>query len=450
MTTGWMKADVWSLGCTVVEMFTGKVPYAEYENPMTAMYKIASGEIPSINSRRDPLPPPTASDQRGEAEAQLAIFLRSCCQANPMDRPTAEQLLSHPFLLFSALSSSLTASADLIQTISNAVETPEQKIDRDILCPPNTNHNPNPTSATFSLALSRSRGNTLTDECDDVTLDDMLTPMIYPSGSGRGSLLLRTTSLQDVTLSQPRGTGDDLSSVNSSLETVAQVRHESLSRVAVGDSPRSSEAASSVLPLRYINVHPDNTTAVRLSDAADPPSMMEPVVVADRSSRPSAPLSSEKLRLHNPYPILNANPTATLAVTEAGAQGGGSESAGSSGSGGLGSVGFLLPSQQPSIGSKASSSSSSSTTSWDRMEKASGASSLGAVRKHASQELLAASSSSGRKGLGQGDGTRQSHLPIRTSGKVALTLAPLLAPANVLPLDFNIHPNLTGSSMRSR
>eukprot|EP01035_Chromulina_nebulosa_P030569 gene30569-40622_t len=127
MTTGWMKADVWSLGCTVVEMFTGKVPYAEYENPMTAMYKIASGEIPSISSRRDPLPLAASDQPRDQAEAELATFLRSCCQANPMDRPTAEQLLSHPFLSFSALPSSLTASADLTGTVSNAVETHEQK-----------------------------------------------------------------------------------------------------------------------------------------------------------------------------------------------------------------------------------------------------------------------------------------------------------------------------------
>ncbi len=49
MTSGWIKADVWSVGCTVVEMITGKLPYCYYENPITAMYRIANGEIPKIN-----------------------------------------------------------------------------------------------------------------------------------------------------------------------------------------------------------------------------------------------------------------------------------------------------------------------------------------------------------------------------------------------------------------
>ena len=53
MTTGWMKADVWSIGCTVVEMLTGKLPYAEYENPMTAMYHIANGQKPPLKINGD-------------------------------------------------------------------------------------------------------------------------------------------------------------------------------------------------------------------------------------------------------------------------------------------------------------------------------------------------------------------------------------------------------------
>jgi len=89
MTTGWMKADVWSLGCTVVEMFTAKVPYAEYENPMTAMYKIASGEIPAL--KPSSLQPNAASDE-------MISFIHTCCAVEPATRPSADALLTHDLL----------------------------------------------------------------------------------------------------------------------------------------------------------------------------------------------------------------------------------------------------------------------------------------------------------------------------------------------------------------
>lgn len=38
---GWKKADVWSVGCTVIEMATGKPPWSQFSNPVTAMYHIA-------------------------------------------------------------------------------------------------------------------------------------------------------------------------------------------------------------------------------------------------------------------------------------------------------------------------------------------------------------------------------------------------------------------------
>jgi serine/threonine protein kinase len=36
---GWKRADVWSLGCTVIEMMTGRMPWLpKFTNPIAAMY----------------------------------------------------------------------------------------------------------------------------------------------------------------------------------------------------------------------------------------------------------------------------------------------------------------------------------------------------------------------------------------------------------------------------
>ena len=43
------KADIWSFGCTVIEMVNGKVPWSEYnfDNPVEAILKIGiSNDLP--------------------------------------------------------------------------------------------------------------------------------------------------------------------------------------------------------------------------------------------------------------------------------------------------------------------------------------------------------------------------------------------------------------------
>uniref|UniRef100_A0A3B5MID6 Mitogen-activated protein kinase kinase kinase 3 n=1 Tax=Xiphophorus couchianus TaxID=32473 RepID=A0A3B5MID6_9TELE len=75
------KADVWSLGCTVVEMLTQKPPWAEFE-AMAAIFKIATQPT-------NPLLPPRASDQTRD-------FIR-CIFVEAKHRPSAEELLRHPF-----------------------------------------------------------------------------------------------------------------------------------------------------------------------------------------------------------------------------------------------------------------------------------------------------------------------------------------------------------------
>ncbi|KAJ1281202.1 hypothetical protein BS78_04G289700 [Paspalum vaginatum] len=75
-------ADIWSLGCTVLEMLTGKVPYPDMEWTY-ALLKIGRGIPPEI--------PNTLSEDAHD-------FIKKCVQANPNDRPSAAQLLEHPFV----------------------------------------------------------------------------------------------------------------------------------------------------------------------------------------------------------------------------------------------------------------------------------------------------------------------------------------------------------------
>jgi serine/threonine protein kinase len=82
------KADVWSAGCTVAEMITGKPPWPQRPNAPAALFMIANAQGP-------PSEMPTAADG---ATAECEDFLLRCFTRNPDDRPTAEALLQHPWI----------------------------------------------------------------------------------------------------------------------------------------------------------------------------------------------------------------------------------------------------------------------------------------------------------------------------------------------------------------
>ncbi|KAL1565547.1 mitogen-activated protein kinase kinase kinase [Salvia divinorum] len=78
-----LAVDIWSLGCTVIEMATSKPPWSQYEG-VAAMFKIGnSKELPAI--------PDHLSDEGKD-------FVRLCLQRVPQNRPSAAQLLEHAFV----------------------------------------------------------------------------------------------------------------------------------------------------------------------------------------------------------------------------------------------------------------------------------------------------------------------------------------------------------------
>ncbi|KAF7792485.1 hypothetical protein EIP86_003526 [Pleurotus ostreatoroseus] len=79
--------DIWSLGCVVLECATGRKPWSNLDNEWAIMFHIG------VATQHPPLPDPGQLSEKG------IDFIRQCLTIDPVQRPSALELMDHPWML---------------------------------------------------------------------------------------------------------------------------------------------------------------------------------------------------------------------------------------------------------------------------------------------------------------------------------------------------------------
>ncbi|KAK6930006.1 Protein kinase domain, partial [Dillenia turbinata] len=105
------SADIWSVGCTVIEMATGKPPWSQQYQEVAALFHIGTTKA------HPPIPE--------HLSAEAKDFLLKCLQKEPHLRPSASELLQHPFVAGDNHDSHPSVRTSLMENSGNLSMTPE-------------------------------------------------------------------------------------------------------------------------------------------------------------------------------------------------------------------------------------------------------------------------------------------------------------------------------------
>ncbi|CAL5347095.1 unnamed protein product [Camellia sinensis] len=108
------SADIWSVGCTVIEMATGKPPWSQQYQEVVALLHIGT------TKSHPPIPE--------HLSAEATDFLLKCLQKEPNLRPATSDLLQHPFVTREYQETYPVLRVSVMENFGKKMATPEMEL----------------------------------------------------------------------------------------------------------------------------------------------------------------------------------------------------------------------------------------------------------------------------------------------------------------------------------